>query len=292
MNFESPVVITGPDAPLQVSSQVMCQGLNVEFLGGYRASAFAQLVHPHKASDVTEGVFNPSRLGSRVGELTGKFLGVDGSGFGEWRKITVPELAGITQAGIDLVAKTSPDAMRDYLVAAAAVHEHSAARITSGTFPTKRLGGISNGVISSSYVLRGAESADSAGYWGQLAYTDVSGAAGFSTSTVGRLPIWSAAALLGSSPVYVSSGFVGIASGSAFAVDDNQFYVGGVKLPKPPSDTQLYGLRAGGATGASWEVVSNSGLPALPTEDGPYVLVRESGVFTWRKLVGDGVGIN
>lgn len=296
MKVNTPLVISvGSQVPISViGSALMCPGLNAQYLGGYQASDFAQAFHTHDASDFASGVFIGERIGN--GSLVGvKALFSGGSAGSEsvWRSIAASDISGVSSFIADhLLPAVDAGQARSAIGAATAVHTHTTADVTSGVFDVARVG--SGSSTSAAKILFGSNVVGGSPQWRTPGVADIQGAVGFAGSpTVGRLPIWSTSALLGSSPVYFSSGFVGISSGSAFAIDDNQFYVGGVKLPKPPSDTQLYGLRAGGATGASWEVVTvSTGLPSLPTEDGPYVLVRDAGVFTWRKLVGDGVGIN
>lgn len=145
--------------------------------------------------------------------------------------------------------------------------------------------------------------------------TDAVGGSG----TTDRIPILTAARTLGNSALYKTGGFLAVATGTAFAVDDDAFYIGGVKMPRPPTNGSLYGLRAnspatwevlstvtgvpaGGTTGQALVKSSNSdfavtwgtvstGLPALPSVDGPYVLVRSGGSFFWYKLVGEGTVI-
>ena len=139
------------------------------------------------------------------------------------------------------------------------------------------------------------------------------------SGTVDRVPILTAARTLGNSALYKTGGFLAVASGTAFAIDDDAFYIGGVQMPRPPTNGSLYGLRAnspaawevlstvtgipaGGTTGQALVKSSNSdfavtwgtvstGLPTLPSVDGPYVLVRSGGSFFWYKLVGEGTVI-
>lgn len=300
MKFDSPITIdSGASAPIFVnaSPSSLCAGLNVEFLGGYRANQFALLSHTHVAANVIDGTFDPARLGSSFGPSDNRKVLMNNGTIGQWRQLTPAEISGISGVSVTMLGKATTGEIRDYIVAAPASHTHDASHVDRGLFSVARLG---SGVSGTSYVLVGNSNLSAGGQWKQLTYADVGAAAPghyawVNAAIAGRLAYWNTDTLnnetLGASPVYLIPGFVGIAGGFGLAVDDNEFYINGVKLPKPPTDTKLYGLRANGSTNAAWEEFT-TGLPALPSVDGVYVLVRSSGVFTWRELVGDGVGIN
>lgn len=188
IQFEAALSInSGPYPPLTVngSPSILCPGLNVEFLGGYTASAFALADHDHITSDIISGIFDPGRLGGSP--AFGRFLKVGPGDSGLWTQFMASDISNATTIGKNvLTAETQSDA-RYAISAAAATHEHTTAAITQGVFPVERLG---SGASSSTHVLVGNSTLTSSGQWKTLSYTDVGSAAGYASSTAYRIPYW------------------------------------------------------------------------------------------------------
>lgn len=242
--------------PIQVASQVMVPNLNVEMLGGFRAADFAAASHTHAASHITQGFLATARLGSGSATAT-TFLSTSG-GFGLWRNILLSDIPEITAVGTALAVSTTQAAGRAAISAAAAVHTHDALDVVSSVFQIARLG--SGAAGSGSKYLRGGPVDASQGQWAQIAASEVSGAARFDSAPISaRVPIWTGTTgVLVSSPIYQIPGYIGIKTGTAFAVDDNALFINGVLLPQPPSDGRLYGLRANGGGSTAWETISGN----------------------------------
>lgn len=79
------------------------------------------------------------------------------------------------------------------------------------------------------------------------------------SGTIDRIPMFSSARALANSPFYRVGADVGVIAGYGFAVADDKFYINSIRLPGPPGTTSLYGLRAGGSSGASWEIIGGGG---------------------------------
>ncbi len=238
-----------------VDSQVLVANLNVEFLGGNRAADFSLAAHDHPASKIVSGTFAVARMGSGSPAAT-SFLSNSG-GFGLWRGVLLSDLGEMSDLGKSFVTTNDAAVARGVIQAAAATHTHNAAAVTAGVFEIARLG--SAAVGSGSKYLRGGPADNSQGQWAQIAASEVSGAARFTSApNDATIPIWDGnQGVLKSSQLYALPGFIAVAPGTAFAIADNGIYLGGVKLPMPPSDTSLYGLRANGPTGAAWEVIGS-----------------------------------
>lgn len=309
VDFESQIRInSGPYPPISVngSPSFICAGLNVEFLDGHRAADFALATHTHSTGSIISGTFDPQRLGDDP--VAGKFLRVGPDELGKWTSLVVAHLTDSTAIGRALVSATTQSNARSVIDAAQASHNHSTAHITQGTFSVERL---APGTSSTSHVLVGNTTPTGSGQWKVLGYTDVNGAAGIAGSTVNKIPYYSAVGVLSDSPFTV----VGVPPSSVTTVADFgttgtvtcrdivldytlatslkltvfNYLLGilleGDNIELTPGDLGAQTIRIDSTGG-------DSDLPELPTSDGPYVLVRESGVFSWRKLVGDGVGIN
>jgi len=203
MKFDSPITIdSGVSAPIFVnaSPSTLCAGLNVEFLGGYRANQFALSNHTHAAGDVTSGTFDPARLGSSFGPSDNRKVLMNNGTIGQWRQLSASEISGISGVSVTMLGKATTGEIRDYIGAAPASHTHDASAVVSGLFSVNRLG---SGVSGTSYVLVGNSNLSAGGQWKQLTYADISSAAGFSASTTGRIPVWAETGVLGNSPFVV-----------------------------------------------------------------------------------------
>lgn len=203
MKAESPLVISvGSQAPITVAgSPVLCPGLNAQYLGGNQASAFALASHVHVASDVQNGTFVGERLGS--GSLVGLkalFSGGSGGSQSVWRSIQTSDLVGVTDFTVDyLLPAMDPAQARAALEAAAAVHTHATADVTSGVFDVARVG--SGSSTSAAKLLFGSNVVGGSPQWRTPVVADIQGAVGFAGSpTTGRIPYWSAPGTLSNSP--------------------------------------------------------------------------------------------
>ena len=198
MIFENFITIdSGTVPPIVVTSNQMCAGLNVEFLGGYRAADFAIASHTHPASAITSGYLALARLGEGTPAARRALL-VNGSVTnGAWSPLVLTDLSDSTAFGRSLAQAADAAAGRSLLAASALGHTHDAAEVVTGTFAVARLG---SGSGSTSHVLVGNANAAFSGQWKQLAYSDVTNAVGNFGSTPGRIPYWSGPGQLSDSP--------------------------------------------------------------------------------------------
>lgn len=275
-------------APIFSSSSVMCPGLNVEYLGGLRASAFAPISHTHDASAIVSGVLAANRVALGT-PLTRMVPAHDGT-TQIWRQLTTQDLPDVSAFGRSLVGLgTAPD-VRSYIDAAATDHYHHASRINAGILSMDRLGSYT-GSPSSSYVLA-VGSIGGSSQWKQLGFADISNAVGIGLPpTSGRVAMWSGPSTISDAPVSAGGGFVGIVAGYGLAVADDSFYINGVKLPKPPSNGQLYGIRANGGGSTAWETIPTGAAGPTSPANAVFVWVV-NGTATggsWYQLTGDNV---
>lgn len=202
LKISSPIIISEFGAPpITVPSGILCPGLNAEYLNGHPSSDFASAFHTHDAADFASGVFIGERLGS--GSLVGLkalFAGGSPGSTSIWRQIQPSDLSGISAFITDnLFPAVDASQARSAIGAAASVHQHTTADITSGVFAVDRVG--SGGAVSAAKILFGSNVGGGSGQWRTPTVADVTGAVGFAgTPTTGRIPYWSAPGTLSNSP--------------------------------------------------------------------------------------------
>lgn len=187
------VVDSGTAAPLDVSSNALCANLNADLLDGQHASAFAASSHTHDADEIVSGMLADERLADGTA-AHGKGL-IIRSGIKTWDYLYGGDIADFTAFGVALAQKVDAAAARTFLGVPATLHTHDAASIVTGVVAAPRLG---SGASSTSHVLFGNPS-NGGGFWKIPAYTDVTSAVGYDSSTAYRVPYWSSNRVLANS---------------------------------------------------------------------------------------------
>lgn len=297
MRIEDAVTIDAQGVPLTVTSTGMCPNLNAQYLGGLDESAFSRVGHSHDAGAIVSGYIGVARLGTgSPSSATALF------GDGQWRQIQSTDISATTEFGRRLINKADDASARSYIGAAAIAHTHTAVDVTSGTFTVERLG---SGSSSATHVLCGNSNSTQAGQWRVLGYADVSSAVGRGTSTIFRVPYWSSSGVLSDSPLVVGGSSVTTDSdfgtnGNVTCTDLVVNYASATQLKSSIYSKVKSTLQGSGSVSVSANdgaqtltLTASSGLPSVPGgSDGPYVLVKSGGAYSWQKLVGDGAGVS
>lgn len=265
----------GAVPPLTVDSASLVANLNADLLDGLHASAFALASHSHSALSITSDVLATARIGTGSPTARTALFGrplAGGATTAEWRGIQLDDLAFLT----------SNDFMRGFL---STVDNQMEALAYIGAAPSSHGHVVADVVGAVSYL--GALTQYRVPYWNTGGQPQLAtGPIAINSLVHGDIGLNGSVTCNDLILNYTGApGPTGIPGGTNFAAA--VFYNLSTKLVSSPTVTVNVGPSTISftASGSTW-------LPAAPTEDGPWVLVRASGVFSWRKLVGDGVGIN